>query len=48
MFFFKGEYLESIEDSKKVQKEITISSHISITISILTLIIFLFIFMANE
>ena len=48
MFFFKGEYLEGIEDSKKVQKEITISSHISITISILTLIIFLFIFMANE
>jgi NADH-ubiquinone oxidoreductase chain 2 len=48
MFFFKGEYLEGIEDSKKVQKEITISSHISITISILTLIILLFIFMANE
>jgi len=58
MFFFKGEYLENIEDPKKVQKEIIrksenvdsiiISSHISITISILTLIIFLFIFMANE
>ena len=57
MFFSKGEYLENIEDSKKVQKEIirsenvdsiTISSHISITISMLTLIIFLFIFMANE
>lgn len=58
MFFFKGEYLENIEDPKKVQKEIIrksenvdsiiISSHISITISILTLILFLFIFMANE
>ncbi len=56
MFFFKGEYLESIEDPKNVEKEIksenvdsiTISSHISITISILTLITFLFIFMANE
>jgi NADH-ubiquinone oxidoreductase chain 2 len=57
MFFFKGEYLESIKNYKKDQKEIimsekadsiTISSHISITISILTSIIFLFIFMANE
>jgi len=58
MFFFKGEYLENIEEPKKVKKEIiiksenvdsiVISSHISITISILTLIIFLFIFMANE
>ena len=57
MFFFKGEYVENIKESKKVEKEIiifenadsiTISSHISITISILTLIIFLFIFMANE
>lgn len=57
MFFFKGEYLDNIEEPKKVQKEIRksenvdsiiISSHISITISILTLIIFLFIFMANE